>query len=268
MICFPPAKINLGLYIVSKRTDGFHNLETIFYPLPFRDALEIIPAKETLFIQTGLQIPGATGDNLVMRAYRMMREKYPQIAGLEIHLHKVIPPGAGLGGGSSDAAGLIQLINRFYDLQIPSQTLKEYALTLGSDCPFFLQSGACFASGRGEILEPVTLDLSDYSMLLVHPELHIDTAWAFSRMKPAAPEYDLRKSIQEPVLHWNQTISNGFETTVFETYPVLQKIKERLYASGALYASMTGSGSTLFGIFPKSDFQVFEVEQASVTFLR
>jgi 4-diphosphocytidyl-2-C-methyl-D-erythritol kinase len=268
MISFPHAKINLALYIVSKRTDGFHNLETVFYPLPLRDALEIIPAGETSFIQTGLQIPGASGDNLVMRAYRMMREKYSQIAELEIHLHKAIPPGAGLGGGSSDAVELIQLINRFYDLQIPLQKLREYALALGSDCPFFLQSGACFASGRGEILEPLSLDLTNYSILLVHPELHIDTAWAFSRIKPADPEYNLRKSIMEPVEHWNKTISNDFEKPVFETHPFLQKIKQRLYSSGALYASMTGSGSTIFGIFPKSDFPAFDVEHARVTFVR
>jgi 4-diphosphocytidyl-2-C-methyl-D-erythritol kinase len=268
MISFPHAKINLALHIVSKRSDGFHNLETIFYPLPLRDALEIVPAKETRFIQTGLQIPGATGDNLVMRAYRLIRDKYPQTGDLEIRLHKVIPPGAGLGGGSSDAAELIQLINRFYDLKIPLQTLKEYALALGSDCPFFLQSGASFASGRGEILEPVTLNLSDYSILLVHPQLHIDTSWAFSRIIPAVPKYDLRESIQGPIQTWNKTISNDFETPVFEAYPFLQKIKQQLYASGALYASMTGSGSTIFGIFPKSDFPVIKVEHARVTFVR
>ena len=266
MISFPHAKINLGLSIVSKRPDGFHNLETIFYPLPFRDVLEIVPSEEIRFHQTGLSIPGRSGDNLVLLAYQLLQEKYPQITPLEIHLHKAIPIGAGLGGGSSDAACIILLINQFFDLNISSKQLDVYAMELGSDCAFFMQSAPCIARGRGDILEPVPLDLSEYSFLLIHPEIKIETAWAYSKIKPVSPEYDLKESILLPIQKWVKTIHNDFELPVFEVYPGLRKIKEQLYASGAIYAAMTGSGSTIFGIFNKSALPVyFEVENARQT---
>ena len=253
MISFPHAKINLGLSIVSKRQDGFHNLETIFYPLAIRDALEIIPSNSTKIILTGLKIGCISEDNLVLRAFGMVKKNYPSVSHLEIHLHKAIPMGAGLGGGSSDAAEMILLMNSYFNLQIPAKEMKEFAAEMGSDCSFFLQSDPCFAGGRGEILEPIKLDLSGYSIILVHPEIQIETTWAYSRIKPAKPNHDLKESILQPVQSWRHLIHNDFELPVFEEYPQLRKIKEELYAAGALYAAMTGSGSTIFGIFDKSE---------------
>jgi 4-diphosphocytidyl-2-C-methyl-D-erythritol kinase len=265
MISFPHAKINLGLSILSKRPDGFHNLETIFYPVPILDVLEIVPSGKTRFLPAGLDIPGKMSDNLVLRAYLILEKNYPQIKPLEIHLFKAIPMGAGLGGGSSDAAAIIQLINRFFDLKISRNELYAYALELGSDAPFFLQSAPCFASGRGEILEPVPLDLSGYSFLLVHPEIKIETAWAFSKIKPANPEYHLKESILKPVQNWAATIRNDFEIPVFKENPSLKIIKEQLYTAGALFASMTGSGSTIFGIFKKSELPDISIKHARQT---
>jgi 4-diphosphocytidyl-2-C-methyl-D-erythritol kinase len=265
MIAFPNAKINLGLYIVSKRPDGFHDLETLFYPLPLYDVLEIVSAETTCLISSGLDFPDRTTDNLILRAYRLLKEKYPQIGPLDIHLHKAIPIGAGLGGGSADAAGSLQLINDFFDLDIPSEKLADYALELGSDCPFFMQASPCYATGRGEILEPVPLDLSGYSFLLIHPEIHVNTAWAFSVILPATAKHDLRKSILQPISGWRTTVFNTFENSVFGAYPLLGEIKEKLYAAGALYASMTGSGSTLYGIFPKGELPELRLVKASQT---
>jgi 4-diphosphocytidyl-2-C-methyl-D-erythritol kinase len=268
MISFPHAKINLGLSIISKRTDGFHNIETIFYPLPILDVLEIVPSEKTEFFSSGLPIAGVPDDNLVMLAYKLIKTKFPQIAPLEIYLHKSIPMGAGLGGGSSDAAGILHLINKLFNLQISRQKLNDYALELGSDCPFFMQPAPCIAKGRGEILEPIALDLSAYSFVLVHPDIMIETAWAYSSIIPSLPKYDLKKSILQPIQNWVNTIQNDFELPVFEVYPGLQKIKEKLYTSGAVYAAMTGSGSTIFGIFKKSDQPVsFEVENARQTWI-
>jgi 4-diphosphocytidyl-2-C-methyl-D-erythritol kinase len=268
MISFPHAKINLGLSIQSKRSDGFHNLETIFYPLPLRDVLEIVPSASTRFIVSGLDIPGDPDENLVLRALRLLKMDYPSIPSLEIHLHKAIPMAAGLGGGSSDAAEILLMINRLFDLNITATGLFDYALTLGSDCPFFIQPAPCYATGRGEILEPLSLDLSGYSFLLVHPQIRIETTWAFSRVQPSISDHDLKSSILEPILNWKKTIHNAFEDPVFAAYPPLQKIKTRLYEAGALYASMTGSGSTIFGIFEKGKLPEFLVENATVNFIR
>ena len=263
MIVFPHAKINLGLSVILKRPDGFHNLETIFYPIPLREALEIVPSDQNLFFPTGIKIPGKESDNLVLRACSMLTKHYPQIKPMEIHLHKVIPLGAGLGGGSSDAAEIIQLIDRLFNLKISSRKLFEFASNLGSDCPFFMQSGPCFATGRGEILEPLALNLSEYSILLIHPEIQVNTAWAFSRIRPSLPKYDLKEMIFRPVKDWVHTISNDFELPVFEAFPQLRGIKHQLYNAGALYASMTGSGSTIYAIFNKSALPDITFENAA-----
>src|SRR5450432_583937 len=251
MIAFPNAKINLGLSVASKRPDGFHNLETVFYPLLLRDVLEISHSSEMRFSQTGLSIPGDDKENLVLKAFSLLKNKFPLIASLDIHLYKAIPAGAGLGGGSSDAAGMLKMLDRFFDLNISSQELKNFALELGSDCPFFLQNKPCFASGRGEILEQIALDLSGYSLLLVHSGIRINTGWAYSKIVPALPDYDLKSCILNPVETWINTIKNDFEPVVFESYPELRNIKESLYHAGATYASMSGSGSTIYGIFRK-----------------
>lgn len=269
MISFPHSKINIGLSIVSKRSDGFHNLETIFYPLSLRDALEIMPSDEIKFVQTGLKIPGRETDNLVIHAYNLLKKDYSQIKPLQIYLHKAIPVGAGLGGGSSDAARIIRLIDKLFDLHISADDMNQYASKLGSDCPFFMQDAPCFAEGRGEILKPVRLDLSEYSFLLVHPEIRIGTAWAYSMIQPAQPKYNLEESIQQPIHIWKNMIQNDFEIPVFKENPVLQEIKEKLYEYGALYAAMTGSGSTIFGIFNRASLpETFKVENASLTIIR
>ena len=267
MIAFPHAKINLGLSITSKRPDGFHNLETIFYPIPLREVVEIVPSPEPRFVPTGFEVPGKEADNLVIRAYKLLKKNFPKTGDLDIYLHKAIPLGSGLGGGSSDAAAVLQLISRYFNLEISSSRLAGYALELGSDSPFFMQSSPCFATGRGEILEPVSLDLSGYSLLLIHPEIRIETGWAFSAVKPGAPPSDLKKSILGPVENWTATIRNDFEEPVFQVYPSLQKIKKKLYAAGTLYASMTGSGSTIYGIFKKGTVPVIEIEQAKQTLI-
>ncbi|HEY2647745.1 MAG TPA: 4-(cytidine 5'-diphospho)-2-C-methyl-D-erythritol kinase [Puia sp.] len=265
MIVFPHAKINLGLSIISKRPDGFHNLETIFYPIPMRDALEIVLSDKNMFNQTGIKIPGNESDNLVLRAYHMLEKQYPFIKPLKIHLHKAIPLGAGLGGGSSDAAEILQLIDRFFTLNISPGKLSGFASDLGSDCPFFMQSKPCFATGKGEILEPLQLNLSEYSMLLVHPEIRINTVWAFSKIRPSLPKYSLKKMISKPVNDWVHMISNDFEVPVFEAYPQLQVIKRQLYNAGAIYASMTGSGSTIYALFNKSCLPDITFENATQT---
>lgn len=252
MIGFPCAKINLGLSILSKRADGFHDLETILYPVPLRDVLEITPAPATTFIPSGLPIPGANADNLVIRALHLLQKHFPQITPLAIHLYKSIPSGAGLGGGSSDAACMLKLLNKYFKLNISDERLALFASDLGSDCPFFLYSSPCFARGRGEILEPVRIDLSGYSILLIHPKEPVSTAWAFSVIKPGNAEFPIKELLLKPVNQWRERLRNDFEIPVFLQYPELQKIKRQLYDAGAIYASLTGSGSGLYGIFKKN----------------
>jgi len=268
MIAFPAAKINLGLSVVSKRADGFHNLETVFYPIPLYDILEITASSTLRFLSTGLTIPGLPEDNLVLRSYRMLKERYPRIGPLEILLHKKIPMGAGLGGGSSDAASFLQLVDRLFKLNISERDLEAYALTMGSDCPFFLKSLPCLASGRGEVLETIHLDLSAYSILLIHPGIHVETAKAFLRIRPETPLRPLKELIQRPVAEWRNTVYNAFEIPVFEDFPDLRLIKEKMYESGAIYASLTGSGSTIYGIFQKDEYPNIKLEKATQTYIR
>ncbi len=251
MIGFPHGKINLGLSINSKRTDGFHNLETVFYPLHLRDILEIIPASSPSLILSGLPLPGNTNGNLVMQAFNLLKDYYPAVGPLEIHLYKAIPTGGGLGGGSSDAACMLSLINDFFKLEISPEKMASLALKLGSDCPFFLQSSPCYAKGRGEILEPLSVDLSGYSILLVYPEILVSTAWAFSQIHPEVAKRDIKDLASGPVENWKDQLRNDFEIPVFRQYPILKKIKFWLYDKGALYASMTGSGSCVYGIYRK-----------------
>jgi 4-diphosphocytidyl-2-C-methyl-D-erythritol kinase len=265
MIAFPHAKINLGLSIVKKRPDGFHALETVFYPIPVRDCLEIVNSAENIFSTSGLPISGNEKDNLILRAYHLFKQRYPWISPLEIHLLKAIPMGAGLGGGSSDAAAMIRLVQRLFNIPLTSEERVSIAMELGSDCPFFMQSSPCYATGRGEILEPVTLDLSAYSLLLIHPELKVETAWAYSRIIPASARFDLREIILKPVSQWRAYMRNDFESPVFARYPVLEHYKNQLYAAGAQYAAMTGSGSTIFGIFEKGTLPEMVVENAGQT---
>lgn len=254
MLSFPNAKINLGLYVTRKRDDGYHDLETLFYPVPFTDALEILPAAgtETSIQLTGLPVAGAPEKNLVWKAYHLLQQDFPEkVQPLSVHLHKVIPMGAGMGGGSADAAFMLRMMNDHFDLGIDTPGLAAYALQLGSDCPFFIHNRPAFAAGRGELLEPVSLDLSAYSTQIICPHIHVGTADAFRNIVPAPAGFNLRQIAALPVDAWRDRISNDFEVPVFGLHPVLRTIKEQLYAAGAVYASMSGSGSSLYGLFPK-----------------
>jgi 4-diphosphocytidyl-2-C-methyl-D-erythritol kinase len=252
MIVFPNCKINLGLHVTGKRPDGFHDLETIFYPLPVNDALEVLTHTRLQFESSGIPVPGDAADNLCIRAFQLLQSNFPQLQPVNIHLLKNIPIGAGLGGGSADAAFMLQLLNQKYQLGLTETALVGYAAQLGSDCPFFIVNKPCYATGRGEIMEPVTLDLSGYSFLLVHPGIHVNTGWAFKQLVPGAPVHSLREVTQLPVEEWKDVVTNDFEAPVFQAHPVLGAIKEQMYASGAIYAAMSGSGSAIFGIYPKN----------------
>jgi 4-diphosphocytidyl-2-C-methyl-D-erythritol kinase len=258
MILFPNAKINLGLNIIRKRADGYHDLETFFCPVNLCDALEVIPQQSTatatenvIFTTSGIQIDGNATDNICVKAWHLLKKDFAELPPVLMHLHKVIPTGAGLGGGSSDGAFTLQILNRLFDLNIPEPALSAYALQLGSDCPFFLQNKPCFARGRGERLEPIPVDLTGYEILLIHPGIHISTAKAFGGVRPRVPEKSVSWVVQQPVSSWQRELVNDFEESLFPLFPQLKEIKESLYAAGAVYASMTGSGSAVYGLFEK-----------------
>jgi len=252
MVIFPKAKINLGLHVTEKRHDGFHNIETIFYPVGLSDALEIVVAedgrKEDSLTVTGLPTGGNTENNLVIRAVNLLRGHY-SFPVLKIHLHKIIPSGAGLGGGSSDAAFTIRAINKCFRLSVSSEMMRSYALELGSDCPFFIECLPSYATGRGEILRPVNEFLKGYYIVLVNPGISISTGKAYENCRPAIPEKSLPEIIKLPPSSWKDSLTNDFEDYVFRKHPQIGDIKRSLYNSGALYSSMSGSGSTVYGIF-------------------
>ena len=256
MIVFPNCKLNLGLNILQKRSDGYHDLETIFYPIPLTDSLEIIESKlpgkpASPFTSSGLPIAGNPSNNLCVKAYRLLKKDFPGIPGVQIHLHKIIPSGAGLGGGSADGAFALKMMNELFELDLTTAQLIKYALHLGSDCPFFIINKPCFATGRGEIMEETKIDLSAYKFVIVNPGIHIDTGRAFFDMTPTLPERSVKEIITAPIERWKDNLKNDFEKPVFMQHREIVDIKDSLYLMGATYASMTGSGSTVFGIFPK-----------------
>ena len=254
MVAFPNGKINLGLQVLQKRSDGFHDIATVFYPIGLRDVLEIIPARDIdqpRLHSYGLAIDGDPAGNLCVRAWQLLKNDFPALAATDIHLLKNIPMGAGLGGGSADGAFMLELLNKQFKLNLSHEALLNYALQLGSDCPFFLINQPCLAGGRGEILTVLSFSLTGYTLVCCHPGIHISTAWAFSqldpyRLQPVAP---LNEIIQLPVKDWKNQLVNDFETPVFAQYPAIAEIKDTLYSMGAEYASMSGSGSTIFGLF-------------------
>ncbi len=262
MICFPNAKINLGLNIVSKRTDGYHNLETVFYPIGLKDALEIVPFNTSVsdvksvptegyrFFQTGIEILGSDTDNLVIKALKLISEE-KDIPPIDIHLLKKIPFGAGLGGGSSDAAFMLKLLNETFSLNYTDVELEQKATKIGADCPFFVKNKPAFATEIGNELTEIELDLSNYFFLLVKPDVFVSTKDAYAMVSPREPEFSLREIVKKPISEWKELMKNDFEPSVFKKYPQICKIKEQLYDSGALYASMSGSGSSVFGFFEK-----------------
>jgi 4-diphosphocytidyl-2-C-methyl-D-erythritol kinase len=261
MIVFPHCKINLGLNIVSKRPDNYHNLETVFYPLPFRDVLEVVVSDTDACYLYGSPIPGDPSGNLCVKAYQLIKKDFPGLPPVALHLYKYIPIGSGLGGGSSDGACMLNLLNTKFALSLSHAQLMDYALQLGSDCPFFLTDGPCLASGRGENLSPVSTDLSGCSLALVLPDIHVDTRDAFSRITPRKPSKPIAEIISGPIDYWKEELVNDFERLVIEQYPALAGIKEKLYDAGALYASMTGSGSCFYGIFRKNQVPSISFEQ-------
>lgn len=261
MIQFANAKINIGLQIIDRRPDGYHNLETVFYPIPLYDVVEIIRAEQTLFVPTGLPIPetaktgseaavavDSAANNLCMRAYHLLKQEF-DLPPVEIHLHKTIPMGAGLGGGSSDAAATLMALNMEFQLGLSPVQMEDYAGRLGADCPFFIRNKPVFATGTGNVFEEIELDLRGWHLLLVRPDLHIGTAEAYGSCIPRGSGKNLYSHIQSPLIEWRNTIENDFEKGLFVTYPLLARIKAQLYNLGAEYASMSGSGSVVYGIF-------------------
>lgn len=257
MICFPNIKINLGLHVINRRTDGFHNIETVFYPVNFSDVLEVIEDKEQeeqlKFTSSGLVIEGNSEDNLIVKAYHLLNCEM-NLPKVKVHLHKMIPMGAGLGGGSSDAAYMISLLNTKFSLKLTIEQMEAYAAQLGSDCAFFIRNKPAYAYGKGHELEPVEVNLSGYYLVLLQTGLHSGTAAAYknvNRREKVDPNNSLKEKIQLPVAQWKDNIVNDFEQSVFQSLPLLAELKEDLYASGALYASMSGSGSSMFALFAK-----------------
>jgi 4-diphosphocytidyl-2-C-methyl-D-erythritol kinase len=261
VIVFPNCKINIGLQVLKKRMDGFHDIETVFYPVPLKDALEIIPAQneaQPVLHHYGLPVNGEAADNLCMKAWWLLKKDFPGLPAAQIHLLKNIPVGAGLGGGSADGAFMLQLLNTTYQLQLSVPQLTRYALQLGSDCPFFIINQPSFASGRGEIIQPVSINLSAYRLVLTNPGIHINTAWAFAQLNvndSLMKSGSLQRAILQPVENWKQQVLNDFEKPVFDKYPQVKALKENLYRLGAVYAAMSGSGSTVFGLFEKEAFR-------------
>lgn len=272
MIVFPHCKINLGLQILRKRSDGYHDLATIFYPVALTDCLEVIAdpsvQEDPEFTQTGLEIAAGHAENLCVRAYRLLKADFPALPPCRLHLHKVIPMGAGLGGGSSDASYTLRLLNEKFQLQLTPDRLEQYAGQLGSDCAFFIHHKPCLGTGRGDQLKPLDLDLSAYAFVLVYPGIHISTPWAFSRLTPGTGHPDLETIIAGPIGEWKHQLANDFEEPVFREYPQLAAIKATLYEQGALYASLSGSGSTLFGIFQSKPAAISGLPEGCSVFIR
>lgn len=248
MITFPNAKINLGLHVTAKRNDGYHEIETVFYPIPWKDALECTPADKLALSIAGLSIDGPVTNNLVWRAYALLAQDH-DLAPVQLHLLKKIPFGAGLGGGSADGAFALQLLNEYFALGLDDTQLQAYAAQLGSDCPFFIDNRPALGTGRGEQLTPLSIDLSPYHLVVIYPGLTVDTGWAYGQLSPQAAPKPLREVIAMPVEDWEIYLTNDFEGPVFARYPTLEMIKLELYEAGATYAAMSGSGSAVFGLF-------------------
>lgn len=255
MVFFPNAKINLGLRVIRKREDGYHDIETVFYPINgLRDALEIVRGTSDTpvdFNVTGLPVQGEVDKNLCVKAYTLLKQDFPSLPGIQMHLHKTIPMGAGLGGGSADGAFTLRLLNQHFQLGLTQEQLIQYALQLGSDCPFFILNQPCYATGRGEIMKLLSLNLTGYQFVLINPGIHVPTGWAFGQLTPTIPTKSCEKIVSQDPLTWQDQLVNDFETPVMDAHPKIRELKEMLYQFGAVYASMTGTGSTVYGVFKK-----------------
>ena len=248
MICFPNAKINIGLNIIEKRPDGFHNIESVFYPVPFCDVMEVKPAKRFEIKTFGYDLDISENENILYNTWELFRKKY-QISPLEIALLKNIPPGSGLGGGSSDAAFLIKIMNDFFELNLNSNQLKNLAAQIGSDCPFFIKNKPALVTGKGEKIEKIPLSLKGLYLIIIGFNLKISSVDAYSNIHPQKPVRQLSDLIKSPTEYWKDIIHNDFEQTIFDQFEQIKEMKNQLYHTGAIYASMTGSGSAIYGLF-------------------
>lgn len=271
MIYFPICKINIGLNIIEKRNDGFHNIESVFYPIEFKDALEIRPKIEgvTELTVTGLPIETkSTDDNLCIKAFKLLKNDYPNISEVEIHLNKIIPMGAGLGGGSSNATCTLKLLNYLFSLNLNSEELENYARRIGSDCAFFVKGEPTYAYGKGDEFKPINLSLKGKTIILIKPDIHISTAEAYSNVEAQKPFYDLYDFISnEPLDNWKDFIKNDFEVSLSKKYDIFEKIKKELYNMGAIYSSLSGSGATVYGIF-ENQLSCNEINQLVYPFVK
>jgi len=248
MICFPNAKINLGLRVTGKRPDGYHTIETIFYPVPLCDALEIVMSERTALTVSGLNLDSKPEDNLVMKAYSLFSSQY-KLCPLDIYLKKTIPSGAGLGGGSADAAFMLKLLNRFFACGIADETLETLAASIGADCPFFIRNSPVIATGTGNVFKPANISLKGYRICIVKPPVSVSTKEAYMMIKPYKSDSVSEKLSSLPVCEWKNVLVNDFEPGIFSKYPVIKDIKDAMYDLGAEYASMSGSGSAVYGLF-------------------
>lgn len=250
MIVFPNAKINIGLNILRKRSDGYHEIESLFFPIGLKDALEFVEngTNDVNLSLSGISMDVSPESNIVLKAYRLLASEF-LLPGIDIHLHKVIPYGAGLGGGSSDAAFLLNVLNDYFELNLSKEKLKHFALLLGADCSFFIDNKPALATGIGEILQNVEIGLSGYHLLLVKPPSGVVTKEAYANITPTLPHFVLTDSIKKKPQEWPGLIKNDFEPTVFQAYPKIEEIKKTLLDKGAVYASMSGSGSSVYGLF-------------------
>ncbi len=251
MIVFPNCKINLGLKVKEKRTDGYHEIESLILPTKLCDALEIIESPKVSFTFSGISIDGDFKDNLIYKAYLLLKEKY-SIPAIAVHLHKAIPAQAGLGGGSADASFMLKLLNDYFELNLSYEDLKTLSLQLGSDCPFFIKNTPSFISGRGDILEETKLDLNGYYIAIVKPNVHINTGEAYNNIIRSKSSFDIKTIINAPLSSWKELVFNDFENYAFSKHFVIRSLKNKLYDNGAIYASMSGSGSAVYGIFEES----------------
>ncbi len=253
MISFPPSKINLGLNILEKRADGFHNLESVFYPIPLCDALEVIPdyalpEGELVFSTSGLPIPGDQSGNLIVKAHRLFTEKIA-LPALKVHLHKVIPMGGGLGGGSSNGTWMLRMLNELMGKPFSQVSLRGMAESLGSDCPYFLFDEPCLVKGRGEVLEPYSVNLGGWHFVLLNPGVHVSTKEAFAVIQPQKPLHSVAEVLLDGPEHWSGRLINDFERGVALKFPEIADCLDVLRNSGASYVSMTGTGASVYGLF-------------------
>jgi len=260
MINFPFAKINLGLHVVEKRVDGFHAIETLFYPVALHDVLEVLPSDIFSIRLYGLHVEGNAEENLCVKAYRLLQEKF-KIPPVSIHLYKNIPTGAGLGGGSSDGAAMLKILNDLFSLQLSVEQLEFYAAQLGSDCPFFIHQKPMFATGRGEVLSVSEINLQSYFIVLAKPSLFVSTADAYSGVTPKQPKQPLLQKLSVPIDQWKNELVNDFEISVFEKFPLLAQLKQQFYNAEATYAAMSGSGATIFGLFDNEEKAINAAQQ-------